>query len=75
MSVAASRLRSFRNTRRMSRKELATKLGVHASMVAQIESGTRTPGLLLAARIEELTAGFVAPRDWVSAKLGRSDAA
>lgn len=74
MTVAADRLRVFRETRRMTRKDLAAALGVHRSMIAQIESGARTPGLLLAARIEALTGGFVAPREWVASKL-RSDAA
>ena len=63
------RLARYRTTRHLTRRQLAAELGVHVSMVSQLERGERRPGLALACRIAELTSswieGAITPWQWL----------
>lgn len=66
-----SRLRRFRSARKLTRQQLADLLGVHLSMVSQLERAKRAPGLALACRIASVTEfwieGAISPFEWLDA--------
>ncbi|MCB9632920.1 MAG: helix-turn-helix transcriptional regulator [Sandaracinus sp.] len=67
-----ARLRGFRAARALGRKQLAEALGVHRSMIQQLEAGTKSPSLALAVRIARLTDGWcegaITPFEWIAAE-------
>jgi transcriptional regulator with XRE-family HTH domain len=67
-----ARLRRFRLARCLTRKQLAASLGVHPSMIQQLENGTKPPGLALACSIARVTdtwaEGAITPFEWIEAK-------
>ena len=49
----------------LSQVDLSVLFEVSISHISMICNGVRMPSLPLAVKIEKLTGGFVAPRDWV----------
>ena len=59
-----SLLRSWRDQVSRSRSSLASSLDVAASLVCEWEKGARRPGVVLALRLDEMTAGAVPFASW-----------
>lgn len=58
-------LKEYLNENGLNYRDLSEKLGIHPQSLKNIACGTRSPGLKLALRIEELTGGKVTPRDLI----------
>lgn len=70
MQSAGDRLRAWRESHNLTQVILAEELGVSQGFLAQLEGRNKTPGLKLAAAIEEKTEGSVPAVDWVSPEQG-----
>lgn len=63
-NVTAMHLATYATQKKLSRKDLAKMLGLSSPFVSQLISGTRTPSLAVAQKIEKATGGKVKPADF-----------
>lgn len=65
ISEVMHKLATYRRANRLTQSAFAKKLGGRQSLISKIESGW-APSLELALKIEQLTDGFVQPKDLAS---------
>jgi transcriptional regulator with XRE-family HTH domain len=64
--AAGERLTKWREDKKLTQSELAAKWGVSQPFLSQIENGSRSPNLKLAAVIERDTDGDLTATSWVT---------